>query len=208
MECKDAPAAAHRHLFPCNGHVIMGAQIHQIQTARRRFALAFKRMLLYQHGLYYFTIRFLDKALQHRMSHCTAVRQAGQQASFDPTVLGTFSDQRKSPKNHCRFPHFLHQVTRRQQLSCAVRSIESRFLKVIRCIHSEKWEVTDVTMCTVKSSVKHPKDGRIQYNFSVQYEKQLIVKLGMVGMNEDSNMKYLHVVPHEAVAKVSTIGHL
>ena len=161
----------------------MGAQIHQIPTARSRFALAFKRMLLYQHGLYYFTIRFPDKALQHRMSHCTAVRQAGQQASFDPTVLGTFSDQWKSPKNHCRF---LHQVTRRQHLSCAVRSIESPVLKVIRCIHSETWEVTDVMMCMVNFSVKHPKHGRIQYSFSVHNEKQLIVKLGIVGMNEDS----------------------
>ena len=43
--------------------------------------------------LYYCTFRFVDKAPQHRMTHCTEVRQAGQQASFDPTVLGTFSDQ-------------------------------------------------------------------------------------------------------------------
>jgi len=68
-------------------------KIHQIQTARSKFAPAFKRMLLYQHGLYNFSICFVDKVLQHRMTHCTEVRQAGQQASFDPTVLGTFSDQ-------------------------------------------------------------------------------------------------------------------
>lgn len=45
-------------------------------------------MLLYQHGLYYFSICFVDKALQHRTTLCTEVRQAGQQASFDPTGTG------------------------------------------------------------------------------------------------------------------------